>query len=164
VDSAQNIFRRIINLNNLNFYLLLPLSLLIGLSLASQAGVNSQLRLALNSPIQAAFISFFIGTVILGVIALIQGGSWFKSDALLTLPWWAWVGGILGAFNIAMSVFLAPKLGAIVLTTTVVFGQVIASLALDQNGWLGYPKIDLSFSRIVGALLIAAGVLLVAKK
>lgn len=151
-------------MNNVNVYLLLPLSLLIGLSLASQAGVNSQLRMALNSPIQAAFISFLVGTIILGSIAFAQGLPWFKPGTISAIPWWAWVGGVLGAFNIAMSVFLAPKLGAVVLTISVVCGQIITSLVLDQNGWLGYPRIDLSISRISGALLIIAGVLLVAKR
>ena len=65
-------------MNTTTTYLLLACSLAIGFSLASQAGVNSQLRLALNSPVQAAFISFLIGTVILGCIALFQGGPWFR--------------------------------------------------------------------------------------
>lgn len=144
--------------------MLLPLSLLIGLSLASQSGVNAQLRVALSSPIQAAFISFLTGTIILGAIAFAQGLPWFKPGTLSSIPWWAWAGGIFGAFNIAMSVFLAPKLGAVVLTMSVVCGQIITSLVLDQNGWLGYPRIELSASRVAGAALIVAGVLLVAKR
>jgi transporter family-2 protein len=143
---------------------LLPFSILIGFSLASQAGVNAQLRLALHSPIQAAFISFLIGTILLGIIAFLQGGAWFKPNALATVPWWAWLGGLFGAFNIAMSVFLAPKLGATVLTISIVCGQIIASLALDQNGWLGYPKISITPSRIIGALFVILGMLLIAKK
>jgi bacterial/archaeal transporter family-2 protein len=150
--------------NNLGVYLLLPLSLAIGFSLASQAGVNSQLRLSLSNPIQAAFISFLVGTIILGVISLAQGNAWFKSGSLAQIPWWAWLGGVFGAFNIAMSVYLAPKLGAVVLTLSVVCGQMIASVLFDQNGWLGYPKIDITWNRVVGIILIFAGVLFVAKR
>ncbi|TMO67515.1 EamA-like transporter family protein [Pseudoalteromonas aurantia] len=143
---------------------MLPFSIVIGFSLASQAGVNAQLRVALHSPIQAAFISFLIGTIVLGIIASIQGGAWFKPNAFTTIPWWAWLGGLFGAFNIAMSIFLAPKLGAMVLAISIVCGQIIASLALDQNGWLGYPKIDITPSRIIGALFVIAGMLLITKK
>jgi len=150
-------------LNNLGIYILLPLSIAIGFSLASQAGVNAQLRLALSSPTQAAFISFLIGTVILGAISLIQGDVWFKSGSLAGVPWWAWLGGAFGAFNITVAVYLVPKLGAVVLTLSVVCGQIIASLILDQNGWLGYPKIDITFNRIVGVVLIIFGVFFVAK-
>ncbi|WP_171041079.1 DMT family transporter [Pseudoalteromonas aurantia] len=151
-------------MSNLGIYLLLPFSIVIGFSLASQAGVNAQLRVALHSPIQAAFISFLIGTIVLGIIASIQGGAWFKPNAFTTIPWWAWLGGLFGAFNIAMSIFLAPKLGAMVLAISIVCGQIIASLALDQNGWLGYPQIDITPSRIIGALFVIAGMLLITKK
>ncbi|MBU2970885.1 DMT family transporter [Pseudoalteromonas sp. C2R02] len=151
-------------MSNFGVYLLLPISLLIGISLASQAGVNSQLRLALSNPIQAAFISFLFGTIILGIVAFIQGDAWLKPGSLAQIPWWAWIGGLLGAFNIAMSIFLAPKLGALVLAVSVVCGQVIASLALDHNGWLGYPKIEINTNRIIGALFVVIGLVLVAKK
>jgi len=134
------------------------------MSLASQAGVNSQLRLALSNPIQAAFISFLVGTLILGLICFAQGETWFKSGSLSQLPWWAWLGGFLGAFNIAMSIYLAPKLGAVVLAVSVVCGQMIASLALDHYGWLGYPKIEITNNRILGVIFVVLGLVLVTKK
>lgn len=151
-------------MNNLTVYFLLPLSLLIGLSVASQAGVNAQLRQALSNPVQAAFISFLIGTIVLGIIAFFQGDAWFTAGSLATIPWWAWLGGILGAFNIAMSVFLAPKLGAMILAVSVVCGQLLASMVLDHHGWLGYPKIDISAQRLLGSVLVIIGLLLVAKQ
>lgn len=143
---------------------LLICSLLIGACGASQAGVNSQLRLALHSPIQAAFISFLVGTLLLGAIALLLGAPWFARGALATLPWWAWLGGLLGAFNVAMSVYLAPKLGALTLAISIICGQVLASMVLDHNGWLGYPEIELSLPRLLGAAMMVAGVFLVARK
>jgi transporter family-2 protein len=151
-------------LTNFGIYFLLPLSVFIGISMASQAGINSQLRMALSNPVQAAFISFLIGTIILGVIALVQGDAWFKGNSLASIPWWAWLGGVLGAFNIAMSIFLAPKLGALVLAISIVVGQIVASLVLDQNGWLGYPKIDITLNRVIGALFVVVGLILVVKK
>lgn len=151
-------------MTNFGIYFLLPLSVFIGFSMASQAGINSQLRMALSNPVQAAFISFLIGTIILGVIALVQGDAWFKGNSLASIPWWAWLGGVLGAFNIAMSIFLAPKLGALVLAISIVVGQIVASLVLDQNGWLGYPKIDITLNRVIGALFVVVGLMLVVKK
>tara|TARA_R110002110_G_scaffold133783_1_gene316460 strand:- start:69811 stop:70278 length:468 start_codon:yes stop_codon:yes gene_type:complete len=143
---------------------LLTCSLLVGACGASQAGVNSQLRLALHSPLQAAFISFLVGTLLLGMIALLLGAPWFAHASPATLPWWAWLGGLLGAFNVAMSVYLAPKLGALTLAISIICGQVLASMVLDHNGWLGYPEIELSLPRLLGAAMMIAGVLLVARK
>jgi transporter family-2 protein len=150
--------------NNLSVYGLLVCSLVVGASLASQAGLNAQLRVALSSPIQAAFISFLVGTIILGVLCIYQGQVWFTKTSLAGVPWWAWFGGALGAFNIAMSIFLAPKLGAVAFTVSIVCGQIIASLVLDQNGWLGFPKIEVTLNRVLGASLIVMGMLLVTKK
>jgi transporter family-2 protein len=148
----------------MGIYLLLPFSLLIGLSLASQVGINAQLRSGLNNPIQAAFVSFLVGTIILGVITLFQGDKWLQPGALKSIPWWAWCGGVLGAFNVAMMLFLAPKLGALLLAISIMCGQLLTSLVLDQNGWLGYPKIDISALRATGAVLVIIGMFLVIKR
>lgn len=142
--------------------LLLGCSLFIGACGASQAGVNARLRLALHSPIQAAFLSFLVGTLLLGVSALLLGDPWSTPDALAALPFWAWLGGLLGAFNVAMSVYLAPRLGALALAISIICGQVLASMLLDHNGWLGYPRIELTEQRVLGAGFIVAGVCLVA--
>jgi len=148
----------------MGIYLLLPLSLLVGLSLASQVGINAQLRSVLTNPLQAAFISFLVGTIILGLITLIQGDKWFQPGTLKSIPWWVWCGGILGAFNVAMMLFLAPKLGALLLAISIMCGQLLASLVLDQNGWLGYPKVDISALRAIGAVLVVIGMFLVIKR
>lgn len=143
-------------------HFLLACSFAVGCSLASQAGINSELRTALSSPVQAAFISFLLGTVTLGLIVLARGWAWFRPGALSDTPWWAWLGGVFGAFIVSMSIFLAPKLGALTLAIAIISGQVLASLVLDQKGWLGYPRVPLSMSRAAGTLLMVVGVILVA--
>ncbi|MDO8863592.1 DMT family transporter [Haliea sp. E1-2-M8] len=143
-------------------YLLLAGSVAVGCSLASQAGINAELRTALGSPVQAAFISFLLGTLTLGWIVLTQGRAWFRPGAIAATPWWAWLGGIFGAFIVTMSLFLAPRLGALTLALAIISGKVVTSLVLDQKGWLGYPKVPLSKSRAAGTLLMLIGVLLVA--
>ncbi len=151
-------------LKDLSNYFLFLSAIIIGFSLASQAGVNSQLRTVLASPIQAAFLSFLIGTLVLGVIILLQKDKWFSASEALSIPWWAWLGGFFGAFNVAMSIYLAPKVGAVALAISVVCGQVIASIFYDQYGLLGFPKLEISSSRIIGAAFLVIGVIMVSKK
>lgn len=140
---------------------LIVIGLAVGASLAAQTGINATLRTALSTPVQAAFFSFALGTLILAVIAYSQRPFWFSTEALLSLPWWAWLGGVLGAFNIALSVYLAPKLGALMLAGSVVTGQIIAALVFDHFGVAGYPKIDIDGRRVLGAVLMIAGLVLV---
>ena len=151
-------------MKDLSSYLLFLSAIVIGFSLASQAGVNSQLRTVLASPIQAAFLSFLIGTIVLGAIILVQRDKWFSASEALSVPWWAWLGGVFGAFNIAMSIYLAPKIGAVALAISVVCGQVIAAIFYDQYGLLGYPKLEISPGRIIGAVFLVLGVIMVSKK
>lgn len=151
-------------MKDISGYFLFLSAILIGFSLASQAGVNSQLRTALASPIQAAFLSFLIGTIVLGAIILVQKDKWFSSSEAFNIPWWAWLGGFFGAFNIAMSIYLAPKVGAVALAISVVCGQVIASIYYDQYGLMGYPKLEISLNRVIGAVFLVLGVIMVSKK
>ncbi len=150
-------------MKDLSSYFLFLSAIVVGVSLASQAGVNSQLRTALATPIQAAFISFLIGTVVLGAITLVQNDKWFSASEAFNVPWWAWLGGLFGAFNIAMSIYLAPKVGAVALAVSLVCGQVIASIFYDQYGLMGYPKIEVSLNRIIGAVFLVVGVIMVSK-
>ncbi|MFH0261458.1 DMT family transporter [Vibrio mediterranei] len=146
---------------NVTSVVLVLLSVIVGVGLVSQAGINAQLKIGLSSSLQAAFISFVVGTAVLGVLVVIEGKPWFPQGSISSLPWWAWLGGLLGAFNIAMSIYLAPQLGALALAISIVCGQVIASIFYDQYGLLGYPTIEMTPQRIGGALLIILGVMLV---
>lgn len=141
---------------------LILLGLAVGAGMASQAGINAELRRGLGSPLQAAFISFAIGTLLLGTLV------WFQREPLPTgasgLPWWAWLGGVLGAFNITASLILAPRLGALALVAVVTSGQVLTSLLLDHRGWLGFPQQPVTASRLLGGALVLVGLLLVLRR
>lgn len=76
-------------------------------------------------------------------------------------PRWAWIGGLFGAFFVAVGVIVTPKLGTAATFSTVVAGQVLVSLALDQWGWIGLPVHQLSPGRLAGAALLVIGVLMV---
>ncbi|NOI21906.1 DMT family transporter [Vibrio mediterranei] len=146
---------------NVTSVVLVILSVVVGVGLVSQAGVNAQLKVGMSSSLQAAFVSFVVGTAVLGILVVIEGKPWFPQGSISSLPWWAWIGGLLGAFNIAMSIYLAPQLGALALAISIVCGQVIASIFYDQYGLLGYPTIEMTPQRIGGAFLIILGVMLV---
>ena len=142
-----------------------PLALVgaaVGLSVSAQAGINAQLRTWVGSPVQAALVSFLTGTVALVAVALVERAP--VPPGLAAAPWWVWLGGLLGAFNIAASIFLAPRLGALVLAMMVISGQIIASMLLDHFGLLGYRRVPIDPGRLLGALLLVAGAFLAARR
>jgi transporter family-2 protein len=140
---------------------LLLVAVAIGAFMPIQAGVNSLLRGHLSSPLTAAFISFFVGTVALLVACLIQRAPWPSLQVLGKLPAWLWTGGVLGASFVAGTIVLAPRIGAVAMTSFILVGQLLASLLLDHHGLLGYPMHGLNGWRILGVVLLAAGAWLI---
>ncbi len=141
--------------------LFLLLALAAGVLLPVQAGLNAQLRAALGSPVAAALVSFLVGTAGLASVALLLrtplplGRAW-----AITSPW-QWSGGLIGAVYVLAAIVLAPRLGAATLIAAVVAGQMITSLVLDQYGLVGFPVHSLTPVRLLGAVLVIAGVILI---
>ena len=144
-------------------YLLLPLvAFAVGMLLPFQAGINAQLKGFLGNPVQAALISFLVGTTLLLVITLLMGLPLPTGKVLAGMPWWAWVGGgVCGAIYITMVIFLTPRLGASTTVGLIIAGQLIMSMVLDHFGIVGFAIHPINPWRVAGALLLILGVILI---
>lgn len=131
-----------------------------GVLLALQAPSNALVARAAGSPLMAALLSFVIGTVMLAVIAFATGTARWTPE-MRSLPAYVWLGGLYGAFFVAVAAYLAPRIGVGALLTAAIAGQLIAGLLLDRYGLLGLPRHDLSIARVAGAALVLAGAILV---
>jgi len=143
--------------------LLYVTALLAGLGLAVQVGFNSTMRQFTGNAAFAAVISFCVGLAAL-ILFLIATRSELPSRASLTAaPWWAWFGGLCGAFYVAIATIAGPRLGASTLLALTLVGQICTALVLDHFGWLGFPQHSISVIRVSGAGLLVAGVLLISR-
>ena len=79
------------------------------------------------------------------------------------MPIWAWFGGLLGAVYLTGTLFSVPTLGAASTIALIVFGQMTASLLLDQVGGLVAVPNALTLTRVAGAGLLLAGVVLITR-
>lgn len=134
-----------------------------GAAMPLQALINAHLGRAIGGPLWAATAQFVVGTAALTAYSLLfsTSGPLF-SQAASTLPWWGWIGGTLGAFFIATSIAIVPKIGATGMIATVIMGQLTAAVLLDHYGVLHVAQ-PVSFSRVMGILLLMAGVLLITR-
>lgn len=134
--------------------------ILAGGATALQAPTNARLASAVSSPVNAAFISFAVGTLVLGLAAAFLHT---RPDMAATraLPWYAWLGGVYGACFVVAAAWGVPRLGVAMTITLMVGGQLLISLALDHFGVLGVPRQPLNLGRVAGVALVLAGVLLV---
>jgi transporter family-2 protein len=139
----------------------LLLTILAGALLPIQTGVNLQLRGLIGHPLLAALVSFVVGTIGLALVALMARAPLELESAWGRGQWWQWGGGLLGAVYIVGTIVLAPRLGAATFIAALVAGQMIMSLIIDQYGWVGFAQHAISPLRILGAVLVVAGVVLV---
>jgi transporter family-2 protein len=72
-----------------------------------------------------------------------------------------WTGGVIGAVYVTLTVILVPRLGPALMFGTIVAGQMLAALVLDHYGLLGVPTHPVNVGRLVGALLLIAGVVMI---
>lgn len=131
-----------------------------GAATALQGPTNARLAAAVGSPVNAALVSFAVGTVALAFVALTLQA---RPDvaAMKTLPAWAWLGGLYGCVFVVAAAWGVPKIGVAMTIVLMVAGQLVLSLILDHFGALGVPQQPISLSRIVGVALVIGGVLLV---
>ncbi|MBA2334407.1 MAG: DMT family transporter [Pyrinomonadaceae bacterium] len=142
-------------------YLYLFLALLAGAMMPTQAAVNNKMAAFVESPVLSAFISFLVGTAALFLYILASGVSLGNLASAREAPAVAWIGGLLGAFFVAVSVMLLPKLGVAMTFSLIIAGQMLITLVIDHFGLLGVPVKEISIPRIVGVFLIASGVVLI---
>ncbi|MEI7013854.1 DMT family transporter [Leptospira licerasiae] len=148
--------------------LLLPVffALLSGLAMSIQPGINSILGKNIESPWLASSISFFVGTIALGIITIALGeikSTSFIFQTIKEQPWWIWTGGFLGAILVTSSLLFAPKLGATSWVALLLLGQVVTSVLLEKWGALGFPEKPISIQKMIGLGLLLLSAWLVRK-
>ena len=139
------------------------LTILAGLANAIQPGQNATLSKSLGLPITAALLTLLVSTAALLVGGWALGKLEMPSgQQLVQVPWWAWLGGFLSVLLILAQLYASPSIGAASFLGIIVTVGVVASIVLDNYGWVGFAVHPASLWRIVGAVLMTAGVALVA--
>jgi transporter family-2 protein len=133
-----------------------------GVFMVVQSSINGQVRVRVGDPWQAALVSTSVSTLSLFIVAAISSRQPVPPiGKLLDGPWWLCTGGLLGACIVATSLFLVGKLGSGVLFALLVTGQMLAAMVMDHFGVLGLPIHHVNAPRVLGALLLLAGVVLI---
>jgi transporter family-2 protein len=128
--------------------------------IAVQAPTNALLARGVGSPVNAAFVSFIVGSIALAAVAFALGAR-PGAGAMRALPWYAWIGGFYGAVFVAVAAFAAPRMGVTYFLMVAIAGQLIMALLLDRLGAFGIPRVEVSSTRVLGVLFVLAGAFLV---
>src|SRR5439155_26899646 len=99
------------------------LTAVVGGMIALQAPINSMLGRRIGS-LPAASVSFFIGTVLLVLLALVFGGGFGRLGVARHLSWYYLMGGLLGAAYVTTVLVTVRSLGAGGVTAATIAGQL----------------------------------------
>jgi transporter family-2 protein len=147
----------------MQFVLPIIIAMLAGASIVTQQALNTNLRFALDSTVWPGFISYFVGLMSMVAFAIAMREPLPAFGVMARIPWWAYSGGFFGAVFIAIAIFLVPKLGAATFIALFVAGQLLASLVFDHYGVLGLAVRPIDATKVFGAALMVAGVVLIRK-
>jgi transporter family-2 protein len=131
---------------------------------AAQAPANNVLSKSLGT-FGAASVNFVIGTVCVLVITFVFAGGLNGEDGATTPPWYYWVIGGTGGLIIVVTTLIAVReLGAGGVTATVIAGQLALSVVLDRMGVLGLDERAVTWEKVLGIALLAAGTVLIVRE
>ncbi len=133
-----------------------------GIFLPIQAGMNTRLGKAAGNPVYAAMLSFVVGTIGLIMYILITRQS-ISLSGIRDAPGYVWFGGIVGAFYVTVTILAFPRLGPGVTFGLIVAGQMIMSVVLEHNNILVAQPNPINAMKILGIVLIIAGVVIIRK-
>jgi transporter family-2 protein len=133
-----------------------------GGAIALQAPINSHLGKSVGT-FQAAFVSFAIGTILLAVIAALAKGGLGTIGHVRDVPLYYLTGGLLGAAYVTCVLVTVRTLGAGGVVAATIAGQLSMSVVVDHFGLLSVDRHPITAMRVVGIVLLAAGVFLVVR-
>jgi bacterial/archaeal transporter family-2 protein len=110
---------------------------------------------AIKLPSFAALIPFLLGIIPLFVYYLIESRG-FRQGSSSGLKWWYFLGGIMSALYVFTITWTVPKLGATIVLSATIVGQVSLGLLVDHYGWLE-QKIPVSLWRMLGTGMVILG-------
>jgi Uncharacterized protein conserved in bacteria len=126
-----------------------------------QTSINSQLRNRVKTPFLSSLISFLVGTVFLIILSVLTGsGIPLMNGSLSALPWWGYLGGIIGMICLTINIFLFPILGSVQTVIIPMVGQILMSVVIDNFGWFYAKTSPLSLTKLLGIILVIAGIMI----
>ncbi len=125
--------------------------------------MNGVLRTSLTNPWLASVVSFLPVVAFLACLMVCLPRPLPTLEGVAGMPWWAPLGGLVGARAVVAGLRVVAKGGAGAVAGLPSPANILMSLAIDKFGWFGMEVHPLSGWRMLGAALMVGGIALIAK-
>lgn len=130
---------------------------------AAQPAVNNVLSNKVGT-FGAVSVNFIVGTILVLLITFVFAGG-FRNEDVESPAWYYWViGGFGGVAIVLTSLVTVRELGAGGVTAAVIAGQLTLSIVLDRLGALGLDERAITWDKVLGIALLAAGTVLIVRE
>jgi uncharacterized membrane protein YdcZ (DUF606 family) len=130
-----------------------------GLGAADERRVAQRARQSMAR--QRRFVSPIL--FLLGAVFLCLPRPLPTADGITGMPWWAPLGGVIGAFAVVAGLLFVGKVGAGVFGGLTITANILMSLAIDHFGLFRLPVHQFGSGGIIGAALMVAGIALISR-
>ena len=114
---------------------------------------------------EALAANLVFSTLVATAVLLVLRQSLAGFGDALRSPWWYWLGGGgMGVVVVLTITVVTPRLGAAATIGLLIAGQLAMGVAIDRYGLFGVDKVDLTWPRALGVVLLAAGAALALHK
>ena len=133
------------------------LALVAGLAGSIQVAVMGRFGERIGS-FEALAANLVFSTLVATAVLLVLRQSLAGFGDALRSPWWYWLGGGgMGVVVVLTITVVTPRLGAAATIGLLIAGQLAMGVAIDRYGLFGVDKVDLTWPRALGVVLLAAG-------
>jgi transporter family-2 protein len=134
---------------------------LAGLMIPLAVALNARIGQTLKNPLFGAAAIPIAGLVFIILVMAFTRTEIPSVQEVVSIPWYAWLGGAMVTLYFIIMIFNAPKVGLGFAISLIVAGQLTMSMFLDHFGLLGLPVASFSWGRLAGAISVIAGVALI---
>ncbi|MEQ8927382.1 MAG: DMT family transporter [Fulvivirga sp.] len=145
----------------MNTSYLLIMSVSVGVLVVIQGGINARLGLMLSNTLLATTIALITSATITLAAFLITTRSYPTFQQLKSIPLHLFLGGVFSFSALALFYYVIPRLGISTVVTFGLTGQIIFASIAAHYGWFGMPVELMSLKKLIGMIIMIAGVYLI---
>ena len=109
--------------------------------------------------IETSFFAFLVAAIVALIVRMFSKskGSFIK---IKEAPKWSLLGGAFGVTVSIIMISATMQIGVTINTLASVLAKMFFAAVLDSMGWMEMPKIKITKNRIIGLVVMAAGLVI----
>lgn len=139
-------------------YISYLLALFAGAALSLEGAIYGELGKTIGK-LETSLYNFLVGSIIMGLLVLFFGKG--KISKTVEAPKWSLLGGILGVVYLTSIVVSVPFVGVGITMAAIIIGQLVMSMIIEHNGWLGSKKTKINKEKILAVVFMVIALILI---